>query len=178
MPKRRLEDADIRAEVLNGEWVGRHAEARSRRGKRLPEAAPLDKEQFLRQCCFQGPAQSAQRAGRALSEILPAFQLSINIDVPPAVGANAQDAQRAAVAAVLTCSAVPVREPLLGIVRCFELRDDVRCRPRRGSREGGSREIVTWRASSKAAPRRRRRGGSGGARCTPGRQPCWRGSCS
>ena len=47
-------------------------------------AAPLDKEQFLRQWCFQGPAQNMPRLGEALSEVLPAFQLETNMTVPRA----------------------------------------------------------------------------------------------
>ena len=62
-------------------------------------AAPLDQVQFVRRWSFQGPAQNMPRAGRALSEILPAFQLEANIHVLRAVGANAPDGRRAAVAA-------------------------------------------------------------------------------
>ena len=36
-------------------------------------AAPVDKEQFLRQWCFPGLAQNMPQSGHALSEILPAF---------------------------------------------------------------------------------------------------------
>ena len=70
-------------------------------------AAPLDKEQFLRQWCFRGPTQSAPRSGEALGAILPEFQLETNITVPRAVGANTPDGRRAAVAAVLACSIQP-----------------------------------------------------------------------
>ena len=47
------------------------------------EAAPVDKEQFMRQWSYQGPTRSAPRSGHALSEILPAFQLNTNIIVTP-----------------------------------------------------------------------------------------------
>ena len=45
-------------------------EALSTRYIQVPEAAaPLDKEQFMRQWCFQGPMKSAPRTGEALSAI-------------------------------------------------------------------------------------------------------------
>ncbi len=84
-------------------------------------AAPLNREQFMRQWCYQGPARSAPHVGRALREILPAFKLQTNINVPPAVGANAPDAHRAAVAAVLACSIQPFQFGDLFRASCSDL---------------------------------------------------------
>ena len=84
-------------------------------------AAPLEKEQFLRDWCYQGPARSAPRSGQALSEILPAFQLKTNINVAPTVGASAPDARRAAVAAVLACSIQPFQFAELFRASCGDL---------------------------------------------------------
>ena len=53
------------------------------------------------------PREGRAALGGGLSEVRPAFQLATNSHVPPAVGANAPDAGRAAVAAVLTCSIQP-----------------------------------------------------------------------
>ena len=56
-----------------------------------------------------------------MSEILPAFQLKTNINVPPTVGATVPDAQRAAVAAVLACSIQPFQLGDLFRASCGDL---------------------------------------------------------
>ena len=60
-------------------------EALSTRYTQVQEAAaPLDKAQFMRQWCFEGPMKSPPRSGEALSAILPAFQLKANMNMAPA----------------------------------------------------------------------------------------------
>ena len=112
-----------------------------------------------------------------MSEILPAFQLTTNICVPPNIETNAPDA--AAVAAVLACCVQPFRFADLFRASCGDLNfestsDAVRAEAHARLQRDGHLECV-FRGSSARDEGARRLG-----RCTlhPWQVPSWCGSCS
>ena len=90
------------------------------------ESAPLNREKFVREWSFQGPAQAPTRHGLPLCDVLPAFQLQQNVEQPAL--ADARD-PRAAVTAALACAIAPFRFEDLLRVSCEGL-----CSPSTGPR--------------------------------------------
>ena len=118
------------------------------------ESAPLNREKFVREWSFQGPAQAPTRHGLPLCDVLPAFQLQQNVEQPAL--ADARD-PRAAVTAALACAIAPFRfEDLLRVScegLCFESDPTQRClaeAQERQQRDGFLDEVFRGRAPDAA----------------------------
>ena len=86
----------------------------------------MNREKFVREWSFQGPAQPPTRDGLPLRDVLPAFQLQENVEKPSLTGARGP---RAAVTAALACTIAPFRFEDLLRVSCEGL-----CSPSTGPR--------------------------------------------